>query len=239
MKPTHTIIALAVALSSSVAAHAELKWEQTAIELHPAVSDKQAVAHFKYQNGGDQVVRFTSVKSSCGCTVAQPQKNDVAPGEKGEITATFNIGDRVGTQVKSVTVQTDDPAHPVTVLSLKAVIPQALEISPAFVFWQSGEDAKPKTINVKAGKDFSVKAIKVNSSSPDFQAKVEPAGNGQFKIDVQPRDTSRATATALTIQPEDSTKTFMATARVMPAPVKPALSPSASPSASPASHLQY
>jgi Protein of unknown function (DUF1573) len=236
MKPTHTIIAFAVALSSSFTARAELKWEQTTIELHPAVTDKQAVAHFKYQNAGDQVVRFTSVKSSCGCTVAQPQKNDVAPGEKGEITATFNIGDRVGTQVKSVTVQTDDPAHAVTVLNLKAIIPQVLEITPNFVFWQSGEEPKPKTINVKAGKDFSVKGIKVNSSSPDFQAKVEPAGNDQFKIDVQPRDTGRASASALTIQPENSTKTFMATARVMPAPLKPVPSPSAAPSPSPASH---
>ena len=33
------------------------------------------------------------------------------PADKGEITATFKIGDRTGTQVKTVTVQTDDPVR--------------------------------------------------------------------------------------------------------------------------------
>ena len=41
-----------------VAARAELKWEQNTIDLHPAVSDKTAVAHFKYQNVGSTPVRF-------------------------------------------------------------------------------------------------------------------------------------------------------------------------------------
>ena len=86
---------------------AELKWEQTTLELNPGPSDKQAVGHFKYQNIGDQPVHFKSVKTSCGCTAAQTQKDQVGPGEKGEITATFNIGDRTGPQVKTVTVDID------------------------------------------------------------------------------------------------------------------------------------
>ncbi len=85
-------------------ARAELKWEQTSIELHPGVGDKQAVGHFKYENVGKTPVHFKSVHSSCGCTTAQTQKDEVAPGEKGEITATFNIGGRIGTQVKTVSV---------------------------------------------------------------------------------------------------------------------------------------
>src|SRR5713226_7664848 len=148
-------------------ARAELKWEQTQVELHPAVGDKEAIGHFKYQNTGDKPVRFKSVRSSCGCTTAQTQKEEVPPGEKGEITATFKIGGRTGTQVKAVTVDTDDPAHAVTVLTLKAVIPTQLEITPTFVFWGQGEAPKPKTIVVRAAKDFPVKHLKVTSSSTD------------------------------------------------------------------------
>src|SRR5438045_9607167 len=92
-----------------VAARAELKWEQNVIDLHPALGDKTAVAHFKYQNTGTTPVHFKSVKASCGCTTTQSQKEVVNPGEKGEIIATFNIGDRTGQQMKKVTVQTDDP----------------------------------------------------------------------------------------------------------------------------------
>jgi hypothetical protein len=210
---TH-IFAFTLSVVICVTARAGLKWDQTSIELHPAATDKQAVGHFKYQNTGDKPVKFKSVRTSCGCTVAQTQKEEVPAGEKGEITATFNIGERTGTQVKTVTVETDDPANVTTVLSLKAVIPQQLEITPTFVFWGQGEELKPKTIVVRAAKDFPVKHLKVTSSSPDFQTKVEETGNGQFKIDVQPQVTNKQTASTLIIQPEDSKKIFYATARI-------------------------
>jgi len=214
---TH-IFAFTLSIALCLTARAGLKWEQTSLELHPTTADKQAIGHFKYQNTGDKPVKFKSVKTSCGCTAAQSQKEEVPAGEKGEITATFNIGERTGTQVKTVTVETNDPANVTTVLTLKAVIPQLLEITPTFVFWGQGEEPKPKTIVVRAAKDFPVKHLKVTSSSPDFQAKVEETGNGQFKIDVQPQETNKQTASTLTIQPEDSQKIFYATARITNAP---------------------
>ena len=214
---TH-IFAFTLSIALCLTARAGLKWDQTSIELHPAAADKQAIGHFKYQNTGDKPVKFRSVRTSCGCTAAQTQKEEVPAGEKGEVTATFNIGERTGTQVKTVTVETDDPANVTTVLTLKAVIPQQLEITPTFVFWGQGEEPKPKTIVVRAAKDFPVKHLKVTSSSPDFQTKVEETGNGQFKIDVQPQETNKQTASTLTIQPEDSQKIFYATARITNAP---------------------
>jgi hypothetical protein len=214
-----SILAFALSTIISVGARAELKWDQTEIELHPAAADKQAVGHFKYQNPGKTPVHFKSVHASCGCTTAQTQKDEVPPGGTGEITATFNIGDRTGTQVKTVTVETDEAANSKTVLTLKTIIPEQLEISPKFVFWKQGEKADPKTITIKAGKEFTVKHVKVTSSSPDFQTKIEEKGNGEFQVDVQPQDTNKIVASTLTIQPEDSQKVFYATARITNAPV--------------------
>src|SRR3982751_2207504 len=174
------IFAFTLSMIFCLSARAQLKWEQTSVELHPAAADKQAVGHFKYENTGKTPVHFKSVHASCGCTTAQSQKEEVPPGETGEITATFNIGDRTGTQVKTVTVETDEAANQKTVLTLKAIIPQELEISPTFVYWKQGEKPDPKTITVRAGKDFTVKHIKVTSSSPDFQPKVQETGEGQF-----------------------------------------------------------
>src|SRR5438132_8293297 len=203
-------------------ARAELKWEQTSVDLQPALGDKQAVAHFKYENVGKTPVHFTSVHASCGCTAAQTQKEQVAPGEKGEVTATFNIGGRTGTQVKTVTVQTDDPdpSRATTVLTLKAVITPLLEIQPALVFWQNGEEPKPKIITAKANKAAAIKKLDVVSSIPDFTAKVD-AGSApnEFKISVQPRDTTKAVYATLTIKPDSPANTrnmFSAAARVMP-----------------------
>ncbi|PYK76267.1 MAG: hypothetical protein DME39_01885 [Verrucomicrobia bacterium] len=214
---TH-ILAFTLSIIVCFGARGELKWDKTEVELHPTPADKQAVGHFTYQNAGKEPVHFKSVHASCGCTTAQTQKDQVPPGEKGEITATFTIGDRTGTQVKTVTVETDDPANPKTVLTLRTIIPQQLEITPTFVFWKQGEKPDPKTITVKVGKEFTVNHIKVTSSSPDFQTKVEEAGKGEFKIDVQPKETNNLVASTLTIQPEDSQKVFYATARITNAP---------------------
>ena len=201
-------------------ARAELKWEQTSVDLRPAFNDKQAVAHFKYENVGSTPIHFKSVHASCGCTTAQTQNEQVAPGQKGEITATFNIGGRTGTQVKTVTVQTDDPERSTIVLTLKAVITPLLEFQPALVYWQNGEEPKPKIITAKANKDAAIKKLDVASSTPDFAAKVD-AGSApnEFRISVQPRDTTKAVYATLTIKPDSPANTgnmFAAAARVMP-----------------------
>lgn len=211
------VFALAALVQS---AHAELKWEQTSVDLRPGFNDKQAVAHFKYENVGNTPVHFKSVHASCGYTTAQTQNEQVGPGQKGEITATFNIGGRTGTQVKTVTVQTDDPERSTIVLTLKAVITPLLEFQPALVYWQNGEEPKPKIITAKANKDAAIKKLDVASSTPDFAAKVD-AGSApnEFRISVQPRDTTKAVYATLTIKPDSPANTgnmFAAAARVMP-----------------------
>src|SRR5213078_4691283 len=216
---TNLLIGIVALTALAQEARSELKWEQTSVDLKPALGDKQAVAHFKYENVGNTPIHFESVHASCGCTTAQTQNEQVAPGQKGEITATFNIGGRTGTQVKTVTVRTDDPnpAHSTTVLTLKAVITPLLEIQPTLVYWQNGEEPKPKIITAKANKDAAIKKLDVVSSVPDFTAKVD-AGSApnEFKISVQPRDTTKAVYATLTIKPDSpsTANVFSAAARV-------------------------
>lgn len=239
-----SILTFTLSIFLCVAARAELKWEQNVIDLHPAVGDKTAVAHFKYQNTGTTPVHFKSVRASCGCTTTQSQKEVVNPGEKGEVVATFNIGDRTGQQMKTVTVQTDDPnpSQATTILTLKANIAQALEIKPTFVYWQSGEEPKPKKISIKASKDFPAKNITVKSNSQNFESKVEPSKtSGEWTIEVTPKDTSHPMGTALLVQsdyPKEAPKSFYVNASITAPPGAPASktgTPAAIPSASPAS----
>ena len=103
------VVALIAGLASP--ANSELVWEQTQIELHPAVGDDTAIGHFKYQNKGDKPIAIKSVTTSCGCTAASA-KQSADPGEKGEVTATFKIGDRTGVQQKAITVLPRQPPAP-------------------------------------------------------------------------------------------------------------------------------
>jgi len=208
------VLCFAVAATTQAA----LVFEKTELDLKPEMGAQKVDAVFNYENKGDTPVHIKAVKPSCGCTTAALAKNDVAPGEKGTITATFNIGDRTGVQVKTVTVETDDPKAQQTVLTFKATIAQLLELQPSFVFWQANEAAQPKTIIAKAAKGVTVKNVEVVSSSGDFTAKVEPGpAAGEFKIQVQPKDTTKPLNASFTIKPDVTpAKVYYASARVLP-----------------------
>ena len=209
------LFALLAAVLCADIARADLKWEKTEIELHPAPGEATAVGSFKYTNAGNAVVHFKSVTTSCGCTTAARKKDEAAPGESGEITATFKVGSSTGVQQKTVRVETDDAASPLTVLTLRAIIPQMLELRPSFVYWQSSEQPKPKTIVVKTAKELHARNVKVTSSNNAFATAVSSAGPNEFRISVQPHDTAHTASAVLTIEPDSGGKPVYATARVM------------------------
>jgi len=123
---------------------------------------------------------------------------------------------------------------------LRAMIATPFEIKPTFVYWQNGEDPKPKTVMVKASKDFPAKNLTVKSNSQAFTAKVEPAGAGEWKIEIQPKETTRPIATALTIQsdfPKEAPRSFYVNAQVNP-PMNVPANPAATPAKNPAGPAQ-
>jgi len=220
----------ALFLGISTLAQAQLAWEKTELDLNPAAGADAVVANFKYENKGTTPINIKAVRTSCGCTTAALAKNTVAPGEKGEIVATMKIGDRTGMQQKTVTVETDDPKAPSTILTFKAMIAQILDLQPGFVFWTSNEKPEPKTIVAKPGKGVAIKSLEVTSSTPDFVTKVEPQPNGEFKINVTPKDTAHQSTATLTVKPDSSVpggKTFPVNARVMPPAIPTAQAPPA------------
>ncbi|MBD1259206.1 DUF1573 domain-containing protein [Maribacter polysiphoniae] len=45
---------------------------------------------FKFTNTGDAPLVITKATSSCGCTVPNPPKDPIAPGEQGELKVKYN-----------------------------------------------------------------------------------------------------------------------------------------------------
>ena len=104
-------------------------------------------------------------------------------------------------------------------LTLRVTIPQLLEVQPTLVYWQPGEELKAKTITLKAGKDTPVKSINVSSSNPDFGTKLAQTRAGEFNLEIEPpRNAGKSVRTTLTIQPENTSKKFIATAIVAAGP---------------------
>ncbi|HEY8402338.1 MAG TPA: DUF1573 domain-containing protein, partial [Cytophagaceae bacterium] len=75
---------------------------------------------FEFTNTGKQPLHIRKAKASCGCTTGLPDKNVVKPGEKSKIKVSFNSNGREGSESKTVTVYSDDPAMPIQTLTIKA-----------------------------------------------------------------------------------------------------------------------
>ena len=98
-QPPLAFVTLSALFCGSAGATA-LTFDPSQVELHPSLTDKTAVAHFKFKNTGDKPVKILAVHPSCGCTTAQLAHDTIAPNETGEIVATFTIGQRTGVQKK-------------------------------------------------------------------------------------------------------------------------------------------
>lgn len=59
---------------------------------------------FKFKNTGVAPLIITSATSSCGCTVPEPPKEPIAPGESGELLVKYN-GSGANQVAKTITVR--------------------------------------------------------------------------------------------------------------------------------------
>lgn len=75
---------------------------------------------FVFTNSGNAPLIITNATSSCGCTVPNPPKDPIAPGEKGELLVKFN-GSGQNQVTKTITV-TANTAKGSELLRIKAFV---------------------------------------------------------------------------------------------------------------------
>lgn len=59
---------------------------------------------FAFTNNGTEPLVISRVMTTCGCTAPNWPKEPIAPGEKGEITISFNSAGKMGMQNKVITI---------------------------------------------------------------------------------------------------------------------------------------
>lgn len=77
---------------------------------------------FTLTNDGKSELIIRNVRSSCGCTAVAPSKKVIAPGETAPIKVTFDSRGKRGRQSKSITVITNDPKTPTSMLRISCNI---------------------------------------------------------------------------------------------------------------------
>ena len=87
------------------------------------IAQGDIVTHiFVLTNNGGDLLTIENVRASCGCTAANPEKNELAPGESTNLKVTFNSAGRYGAQKKNISIFSSDPDNSELKLTITATV---------------------------------------------------------------------------------------------------------------------
>lgn len=97
-----------------------MQFEKVEHDFGTIVQNTPQETVFKFTNTGEAPLIITKASSSCGCTVPNPPKEPIAPGETGEMLVKFN-GSGQNQITKTITVLTNTSKGS-EVLKIKAFV---------------------------------------------------------------------------------------------------------------------
>lgn len=130
---------------------------------------------FRFKNNGDEILEISSVSSSCGCTAALLSSKRIAPGEMGEIKATFDSSRFRGAVSKTITMKTNSPDHSQVQFKLKGIVKELLSISTNRISWNwsaSGLSAQ-STVVIRNQSQQKIVLQEATSTSPQVTATLD------------------------------------------------------------------
>ena len=181
-----------------IGASAALSFEVDKITHQAAVEESEFTAVFPFTNKGVKTVEILEVSSGCGCTTILPVQRVFAPGERGEISATFDFGSREGMQVKSIRVETTQADNPDIHLTLQVEIPITLVATPGVVIWNTSREksVRAKTAIIESHLEDEVEVLEIVSSNDQFDHEFEVLEKGRkFSLTILPPHPSEVEGT--------------------------------------------
>jgi len=118
------------------------------------------------RNAGNQTLLIGEILTSCGCTGTVVSTDRLTPGSTGSLKVTLNAKSFSGPVKKAVTVKSNDPAHPATVIELTGFVVQQFEVDPQSFWFKNAEVGRPTSASVtlrNAGK-VPVKLLKFSTA---------------------------------------------------------------------------
>ena len=125
-------------------------------------ADGKVTTIFEFINEGMTPLVLTNVRASCGCTTPKWTHEPIEPGQKGQITVTYNPSGRPGRFQKTVTV-TSNATVPTTKLYIKGeVIPKPAKPADEYSIKMGELSLKKQSINFSNVTKGANKAMAIN-----------------------------------------------------------------------------
>ena len=111
-----------VAVGHDSANFTSVQWLDTAKDLGTVTEGQKLEVSFRFKNTGDKPLVIERVQPSCGCTVADPPKEPIAPGKQGEIKGVFDSNGKAGPNHKTLYVYANTKPSQEHVLVFNVVV---------------------------------------------------------------------------------------------------------------------
>jgi uncharacterized protein DUF1573 len=135
---------------------------------------------FLVKNTGDADLQIIAARPGCGCTVADFDKV-IKPGETGKVTAHVDTTAFAGPISKTVTLETNDPSTPTSMLTIHAVVQPFVDAYPAgyvrFQLLQGDTDTQSIVLYSDESEPFEIKDIEVPDGGKWLKVTTEKVTN--------------------------------------------------------------
>ncbi len=121
MKKFLALFAFVVFAAAFAYAQPKLQVDKKKIEYGVIERGSNPLRVFKIKNVGTEPLIIKNAKGSCGCTVPKPPKDPIMPGESADLEVRYDTK-RIGKFHKTVTLTTNEPDNPKTVLIIEGEV---------------------------------------------------------------------------------------------------------------------
>jgi hypothetical protein len=192
-------------------ARPKIKFEKTVYDFGRVTETNEVTGTFRFENVGAAPLKLEKPITTCGCTVAGLKPDILQPGDKGELTFTFNLGRTRSAQSKPITIVCNDPEAPRTTLMVKADYVPLYEVVPLTLFLGNLQQGRATAVTARAtrtdGEKFKIARVETKPwIQATFEPEESPATNQsyRFAISLTPQEHQRFFSEAVKVFVDES-----------------------------------
>lgn len=188
------VCALVVLGCSTMFAQAKIEIQDgSKFDFGPLNKGTTAEKNLVIKNTGTETLAVGKVDVSCGCTGTVVSNDKIEPGKTGTIKITFNSQNFSGPVHKTVTINSNDPSSPRTVVEFTAEVIQEITFEPNHFWFRDAKVGQVSTVAITVtnlGKT-PLELTGVKTQLQGFTLKlpekpIEPGASAQLVAELKP-----------------------------------------------------
>ena len=161
----------------------------------------------------EETSEITKHAAPCACIGAtfKDGKKIYAPGETGELSATFKLGNFFGVTEKQILLwqRGDAKNKPSILLTCKVTIPELFTITPRTLSWNLNSEAAEQICTLTVNHKEPIHVTDSMVTNGNFEFKVETIRDGwEYKLTVKPKKTNTPTFGILRVSTDSTNSRY-------------------------------